>query len=92
MFYSVLSATSLPFACILCTVLEEGTVHVIFYTWMWPENQVSRVPGEVGHPKALFDLLYMKSCEFSYFMLVYGLIFVWTVLETGTVLTHSDVT
>ena len=62
-FYIVLSATSWPFVCISSTVLEVGTVNVIFSTWMWPENQVSRVPGEVEHQETLFVMLYMKKIE-----------------------------
>ena len=62
-FYSVLSATSWPFAYILYTVLEEGTVYVIFSTLMWPENQVSRVLGEVEHQETLFVRLCMKKRE-----------------------------
>ena len=40
-------------------VHEAGTAYVIFSTWMWPENQVSRVPGEVEHQKTPFVMLYM---------------------------------
>ena len=63
-FYSVYSVTGWPFACILCSVLEEGTVYVIRSTQMWRENQVSRVPGEVEHQETLFVTLYLVKSEF----------------------------
>ena len=88
--YSVLSATSWPFACILCTVLEAGTVYVIFSAQMFPENQASRVPGEVEHPKTLFDMLHMNKSEFWYLKIVYSLIIVYTVPKTSTVCTHLE--
>ena len=68
-FYSVLSAASWPFACILCTVLEQGTVYAIFSTQMWPENYVSRVSGEVEHQESLFVMLYLMTSEFQCFKL-----------------------
>ena len=46
------------------TVLEASTVHVLFSTQMWPENQISRVLGEVEHQETLFFMLYLKKSEF----------------------------
>ena len=40
---------------------------------MWPENQVSRVPGEVEHQKNLF-MFFTKKSGFKCFKLVYNLI------------------
>ena len=38
-------------------------IYVILSTQMWPENQVSRVLGEVEHKETLCILLYMKKSE-----------------------------
>ena len=59
-FYSVLNATSWPFALILCTALEEGTVYVIFSSQMWPENQVFRELGEVEHQENLLCYIWQR--------------------------------
>ena len=76
-FDSVLSATSWPFACILCNFLEAGTVYIIFCTvyiifctQMWPKNQLSRVPREVEHQETLFVMLYLKKSAFIVFSLI----------------------
>ena len=55
---------SRPFDWNSCTVLEASTVYVLFSTWMWPENQDSRVPGEVEHKETLFVMLYLKKSKF----------------------------
>ena len=41
---------------------------------MWPENHVSRVPGEVEHHEILFDMIFTKKSEFHCFKLAYSLI------------------
>ena len=51
-----------------------GTVYVIFSTQMWPENQVSRVLGEVNCQETLFDMFFTKKSVLRCFKLVYSLI------------------
>ena len=34
-----------------------GTVYALFSSCMWPENQVSRVPGEVEHQETMLCCL-----------------------------------
>ena len=54
---------------------------------MWPENQVSRVPGEVAHQEALFDMFffYKEEC-LEVFQACIQLEFVCTVPETSIIL------
>ena len=59
----------LKFCLYWITVLEAGTVYVIFSTQVWPENQVPRVLGEVEHQEILFDVFTTKKSEFQCFKL-----------------------
>ena len=42
---------------------------------MWPEKQVSRVPGEVEHQETLFVMFFTKKSALKCFKLVYSLMF-----------------
>ena len=63
--------------------------YVLFSTQMWPENQVSRVPGEVEHQETLFVMFSTKKSELKCFKLI-QLNFVCTVPETSTVLVPTQ--
>ena len=46
---------------------------LLFSTQMWPDIEVSQVPGEVEHPVTLFDIFYTNKSEFQCFKIVYSL-------------------
>ena len=57
---------------------------------MWPENHVSRVPGEVEHQETLFVMYFLqRRVNFSVEACIH-LDFVYTIPETSTILVPTQ--